>query len=137
MRVYDISLFLFIFNLMLGMVTGLVDGAIIDLAETKEPLDNYNNEDVQAHIDTTKNQTLGAGGVESEPNFIVESIRYVTIAIPKFMGLLYNITFGLPAMLNAFGMPDVIVIPIGAIIMLVYLIGILQLVLGRSVRDAQ
>jgi len=138
MRMYDIALFLFIFNYILGFISAeLVPlGSDADI----QPLDSqYTTTGFDSRAEDTINKVnqLNDGGVMAEINWLVENVRLTITALPSVITAFADATVFLPFMLNHIGVTGEIVVIVTAIVWFVYFVGIFQLVTGRNIRGAQ
>lgn len=141
MRFYDIALYLFIFNLVLGIIPSIMslDASVSSLSGP------FNQSQVEAGISATHSRVVQEyTPVWSEVNWLVENVRMVIQGIIIVVDTFFKATVAFPVMLNTLicNVPGAcpvgihpLAVMMGGIFLLIYLIGILQLVLGRSTKE--
>jgi hypothetical protein len=134
MRIYDIALFIFIFNLALGMVNEM---GIVSPKYNKNPAGNYNMIQIQADQEDlmVKTSQQSSNIVTDAINFVEDSIKLVTVGVPMLLKSLWNATLGLYGLLTSFGVPSTLAMILWTVCNFVYLVGAYQMFTGRSVKD--
>lgn len=136
MRFYDIALFLFIFNLLAGFFVEI--GMASFSEEYPSEIEGFGTEEVQTSLNETGTAIDETQeGLFGEINFIVENVRLVVRGISILWGALINATILFPIMLTTLKFPSPLVLVLSSIVYLVYLVGIIQFLLGKSFKEAQ
>jgi len=140
MRIYDIALFLFIFNLTLGMTNSfdLFGGTNV------EPITEQGGETAEEKIHNIKDKTTQTGenpwgelgALGDAINFFAESVRLTLIGIPKFVEALY-FTVNMGAILIDIGINAAFAGIITLIVDFVYITGLVQFITGRNIKRYQ
>lgn len=136
MRFYNIAMFIFIFNMVMGFVTelGLTDAGV-------ESIEGFSEDDIREGAEDIAN-TIGEnqGGLFSELNWLVENVRLVVQGLGTLLKALGNATIFFPIMLITISngmIPLALVTIMTAMVWFVYFAGIVQFAVGRSFREAQ
>lgn len=142
MRAYEIALFTFLFTFMLAMVQQL---GIMEASVTMSQ--GWNESDFSAAYSGLNSSMESASKQvqESVPNYFFESIKLTIEGFRAFATALVGSTVFVPELfrniMSGLGMPAteaaLIGYPLGVMVWFVYVIGMIQLALGRSLRDAE
>ena len=142
MRAYDIALFTFIFVFMLSAVQ---EFGIFDAGITMS--DSWDESDFESAY-TSINESIESASKdvqESSPNYFFESIKLSIQGIIAFTTAFAKSTVLVPelfrSILNGLGMTQseaaIIGYPLGVFVWIVYIVGVIQLSSGRSMRDME
>ncbi len=136
MRFYNIAMFIFIFNLVMGFVTelGLTDAGI-------ESIEGWGGDDIRGGAEEL-GEIIGENqeGLFSELNWLVENVRLVVQGMSTLVKALANATIMFPIMLTTVSngmLPTTLIAIMTAMVWFVYFAGIVQFTVGRSFREAQ
>lgn len=142
MRAYDIALFTFIFVFMLSAVE---EFGIFDAGITMS--DSWDDSDFTTAYSSINESIESASKdvSESNPNYFFESIKLSIQGIIAFTTAFAKSTVLVPelfrSILNGLGMTQsqsaIIGYPLGVFVWIVYVIGMIQLSAGRSMRDME
>ena len=143
MRIYDIALFLFIFNLVLNLlsVMGLFDSSI-------SSVQGFGQEELQSGQEQFQNVlSTNDKSIFSNLNWLIENVRLAIFGIKILITVIANATVLVPffftsLMCSVGGCVDnpsvqIFAFSIGLIIQFIYLMGLIQLITGKSFREAQ
>ena len=142
MRFYDLALFALIFNLALGLLSTLdITGAPI------ESMDGFGQDEInegQSQIESVLSQSDQS--IFSDLEWLVENVRLVLQGIKTFITVLANATIFLPFMLKTLmcgaggcvgNAPlEYTAFMIGLLVQFIYVIGIIQFAMGKSLKEA-
>lgn len=142
MRAYDIALFTFIFVFMLSAVQ---EFGIFEAGITMS--DSWDQSDFESAY-TSLNESIESSSKEiseSNPNYFFESIKLGIQAIIAFTTAFAKSTVLVPelfrSILNGLGMTHeqsaIIGYPLGVFVWMVYIVGVMQLSAGRSMKDME
>ena len=136
MRFYDIAIFIFIFNLVMGFVaeTGMTQTSVNSIG-------GWGEDDIKSGIsDISSTVGENQGGMFSELNWLVENVRLVVQGLTVLLKTFGNATILFPIMLKTISngfLPDSFISILTVLVWFVYFGGIVQFVLGKSFREAQ
>jgi len=143
MRFYDIALFAFIFNLSLGLLATMgLTGAGIDA------MSGFGQDELiagQSQMETILGENDKS--IFSDLQWVVENVRLVIQALKTFITIFANATVFLPFLLKSLmcggagcvGNPSLeyAAMTIGILVQFIYLMGIIQFAMGKSMKEAQ
>lgn len=124
MRLYDIALFLFIFNFTLAILAVATPFSVV--------YPPYLSEKDTKNLQSATDQMIPKTGV----GIIDASLGLGKLILNGFIifgSVFLTTTIGLPGFLQKLGFESIIAITIGILINLVYVAGIVQLVTGRDI----
>lgn len=135
MRIYDIALFVFIFNLSLGIMNQMN----VSSSYSIQPVENLNLEKITSYRNSaTESMSQSSNILSDAVNFITESVELVITGVPMIIGCIWDATIGFKTVLETLlGVPSILAIPLWIIVNLIYFIGIAQLITGRNIKDYQ
>lgn len=123
MRIYEIALAVFLLNISIGMVGGL--GVIPDASLSQQE----DFADANSTVQNVKGD-LESDVQSTEAGSLPEQIALSLGAIGDFASLMLTVPVALPALMAQIGVPPTITTPIGGIIALVYIVGLLEFIRG-------
>lgn len=137
MRIYDIALFVLIFNLSLSMFNQL---GVFQVGVSSPYIAGKTiNEWAMEKKETVGKIVEGGSSEKINPEAVLSwfnAIYKFTInAIPEFFQMIYDATIGVYPLLLTLGIPKVLALPLATITYLVYTAGLLQLFMRTGVRD--
>lgn len=148
MRIYDIVIFIFIFNMSLSMVSqiGLVgDKVIIEnicaerddsgLCIRTEKVATYVNEKSGNAQNVVEDVTGSDVDSTQEQSFVNAVYAFIFMGIPMIVGMLFESTILVYPMLLNVGFPKVLALPISTIVYVIYIFGVIQLIADRSMKS--
>jgi len=141
MRFYDIALYTFIFNLVLGIVP-----TVISLDAGMTSIAGFGRPEIESGINSTTSAVSNAyTPILSEVNWIVENVRLAAQGIFIIISAFAGATIAFPVIINNLmcGVPGACTLGVhpfaalmGTMILFVYFIGIVQFMRGQSFREA-
>jgi len=152
MRMYDIALFIFIFQLCLGLVktmdldaiagTGMSSdiciakdsNGVCTQSVTPEEYAQMQSSNVEAMSSKMQESSISIQAVFSWFNVVFMA---VVNGIPTILDFFINATVGIYLILTAMGVPTLFATAIQSMVYLVYFIGGMQYWIGRSMREYQ
>jgi hypothetical protein len=142
MRIYQITLFAFLFVLSLSIIseTGIFTPYGIGISSMN--INNKNAVDFSSgYVDTSGNVVSSAteGSVDTQQTFswFNAVYQFVFVGIPKFIGIIFYTTLGIPILLQGLGMPSGMAWLLSGAIWFIYAVGILQFIMDRDVSKYQ
>jgi hypothetical protein len=140
MRVYDLMLVVFLFTLSLSIVYniettyGLYGGGVsmdsIGGVTSKE----YLSTEITG-VTTLSEEATKQGILEQTFGWFGNFWRMVIGGIKTVIRVFWDCTLGLPNLLESIGVPSILAIPLGIAANLIYLIGMLQWMMGKSFKE--
>lgn len=128
MRIYEIALAVFLLNISIGMVGGL--GVIPDASLSQQE----DFADANSTVQNVKGD-LESDVQSTEAGSLPEQIALSLGAIGDFASLMLTVPVALPALMAQIGVPPTITTPIGGIIALVYIVGLLEFIRGVKIDE--
>lgn len=134
MRIYDLMLFLFIFNYVLGMFVSLDIG--VPAEQKIHRTGGFDESTVKGYAGDLQTKVDQANtGVLANLNYLVESVKLVILALPTVIKAFLNATIMFPVMLLQLHIPGELVVVFTAIVWLIYMVGVAQLISGRNMKE--
>lgn len=139
-RVWDISLFLFIFNLSLGFVSGLgiLNGFNYSGVEyggvSADVFANNSLNDLGMSVNKINPET---GSLPAGFSYLNAAYQFIIVGIPTLFSIIINVIAGIYLIMTTIGVPAGFAFMIQTIVWIIELIGLWQLFTGRSFREQQ
>ncbi len=141
MRMYDIALFVFLFQISLSIVynlnitnttmpVGLNSGYLDGI-----PIDTWARTEAEGIAPLANSPTSTAVNTQDVFSYLNAFYQFAILAIPKMASFLFNATFGLLPMMTALGMPDIIALPLTTIVYIIYVVGFYQIFSKSSMKE--
>jgi hypothetical protein len=138
MRAYDIAIFSFMFMLSLSLFTqlGITSDTIggLGMGSTGLSAEDYTSQQTADLNSTLVGDTVDPANVF---NWFGAVYKFVFLGIPMVIKILLDSTILIPVMLHLVGVPDILNGILTSAVWLIYCIGILQWVTGKSMREQQ
>jgi len=139
LRIYDIVLFVFLFNLSLSIVNEL---GITQAGVTSHAINGMDeNQWVINEAENTKNigtePTSTGVNLQAVFSWMNAIYQYAILAVPKAISVLLNSTIGVYPLLITIGVPNIIAIPLSTAVYFIYIIGAYQMFSKTSFKDYQ
>lgn len=129
MRIFDIAMLVFMFNLALSVVNGLgitTIGLSGNALNGNEPNSWVSQE--MSNIGTIAATPTSKGiDIQALFNYLGAFYQLALLAIPRLVIIFFNSTIGVGFLLMALGVPPVLAIPLWAAVEFIYFIGFYQM----------
>jgi len=139
MRIIDIALYLFIFNLAIGITNNMINNfSELNLLSgvTKYQINIGNSENLVSET-RAAGQSISATetSLEAVFSFFNTVWKGFIVVVPMIIDFIYNIALGIINFGNIMGISLIITVPIQLIVWIIYGIGFAQWISGRGFKE--
>jgi len=137
MKIYDIVLFVFIFNLSLSIVSelGLLEAYVKPNYIQGMTYGEYVSKEMSDFKKVSEQATKQAVSPQAVFSWFNLVYYFVIVGIPKIINILFYSTVGVYPLMRIIGIPDVLALPLSSIIYFIYVIGLYQMLTKSSFKD--
>jgi hypothetical protein len=137
MRVYDIALFIFIFQISLGIVKniGITSAGLSGVGISGQSAEAYalqQTSQVKGLSEQGQSEGINLQAIFSWFN---AAFKFVVNGIPMVINFIWDMFAGIYVILTALQAPVWFALSMQALVYLIYTVGLLQYVIGRSFRE--
>lgn len=138
MRIYDVVLFVFIFNLSLGIVAnlGTVGAGASSSYVAGSTSESYINSQANSIASIGEAPTAQAVNTQNTFSWFNAAYQFVMLGISKIISIFWDSTIGIYWMLTGtLHVPIVLALPLSLLVYFIYTLGLLQLFTQRSFKE--